>query len=1339
MVVFRNMGGSSCSGRAISSINRRGPVRPRVVDSLYRFDSHLGIAVGPSIASAQKLNLTWVDKSGGQASFIIQRAAGVAGPYTEIARVPVGVVSHTDTAVSPGTTYCYQVAATNSTGVSPFSNAACGAPAAGFAVTVATTGTGAGAVVSSPVGITCPGTCLQSYGVGAVLTLTATPVSGSSFSGWSGGGCAGTAPCVFTGNTPVTVTAAFSLNSTAPTPSITSLSPSSVMAGSPAFSLAVTGSGFVSGATATVGGQPRTVTFGSATQMTIAVQAADVASQGSVTVHVSNPAPCAGGLCTSNNLTLTVTAPTPAPTLSSISPTSAIAGGPAFTLTATGANFTSNSVVQVNGSPRTTTFVSATQLTAAVLGGDIAAAGASSITVVTPAPGGGTSSAKTLTVLGPSLTVDSASIAPGGSVTATVTNSPGGSTDWLTMAQVGTSDTTYLQWVYVGGGVTSRPWTVTMPTTPGQYEFRFYPNNGFVRAATSPAVTVVTVNPTPSISSLSPSSVVASGAAFALTVNGNGFVSGATATVGGQPRTVAFGSATQLTVGISAADVASPGPVAVQISNPAPCAGNLCTSNSVTLSVTAPTPAPTLSSLSPSAATAGGGAFTLTAAGSNFTSNSVLRINGAARFTTFLNATQLTVTVLASDIAAPGTPSITVFTPAPGGGTSAAITLSVNNPAPTLASLSPSSVTAGGAAFPLTITGTKFVASSVVQIGGAPRATTFVSSTQLTAGILAADITSAGSPSITVVTPAPGGGATGALALSVNSPAPTLSTLSPNSVVPGGPAFSLAVTGTGFTPTSVVQVNGATRATSFVNATQLTASIPAADIAAAGTPSITVVTPAPGGGSSNAQMLSIAGTSLAVNTTTASPGAPLTATLSNPSGTPNDWIALAAVGAANPSYFQWTFVAALPGTTTKTWTVPLPTTPGQYEVRFFQGLTYKQTATSPTITVANINPTPSLTGLAPASVVASGPGFTLTVSGSGFVSGATATVGGQARTVTVNSPTQLSIAVIAGDVASQGNVAVQVTNPAACASGLCASNTILLGVTAPLPAPTLSSLSSSTVARGGAGFTLTATGTNFVPSSVVQLNGMSRPTSYVSPTQLTATIPASDIASARTASLTVVTPAPGGGTSNAMPLTITGPALIVSAALAPPGTSITATLSNLPGTTNDWIALAAVGAPNSTYLQYAFVRTLPGSTPKTWAFNLPVATGQYEVRFFQGLTYNRAATSPTIVVAANAAPLSPADLAPTVAVNVTSVAPGASLTATLSNLPGTANDWIALSAVGAPSPLYFQYAFVSTLPGSTTKTWTVALPTAPGQYEVRLFQGLTYNRVAISPVITVGN
>ena len=86
------------------------------------------------------------------------------------------------------------------------------------------------------------------------------------------------------------------------------------------------------------------------------------------------------------------------------------------------------------------------------------------------------------------------SVPPGGAVTATLANSPGGSTDWLTLALVGAPDTSYLQWVYVGAGVTPRTWTVTLPTTPGQYEFRFYLHNGFVRAATSPAVTVATIN-----------------------------------------------------------------------------------------------------------------------------------------------------------------------------------------------------------------------------------------------------------------------------------------------------------------------------------------------------------------------------------------------------------------------------------------------------------------------------------------------------------------------------------------------------------------------------------------------------------------------------------------------------------------------------------------------------------------------------------------------------------------------------------------------------------------------------------------------------------------------------
>jgi len=94
-----------------------------------------------------------------------------------------------------------------------------------------------------------------------------------------------------------------------------------------------------------------------------------------------------------------LTVQTPAPTINSISPTSAIAGGAGFTLTVNGTNFVSGSTVNFNGSARTTTTVSATQLTAAILASDIATAGNFSVTVTNP--GGGTSNAVTFTVVTP--------------------------------------------------------------------------------------------------------------------------------------------------------------------------------------------------------------------------------------------------------------------------------------------------------------------------------------------------------------------------------------------------------------------------------------------------------------------------------------------------------------------------------------------------------------------------------------------------------------------------------------------------------------------------------------------------------------------------------------------------------------------------------------------------------------------------------------------------------------------------------------------------------------------------------------------------------------------------
>ena len=89
------------------------------------------------------------------------------------------------------------------------------------------------------------------------------------------------------------------------------------------------------------------------------------------------------------------------------------------------------------------------------------------------------------------------------------------------------------------------------------------------------------------------------------------------------------------------------------------------------------------------------------------------------------------------------------------------------------------------------------------------------------------------------------------------------------------------------------------------------------------------------------------------------------------------------------------------------------------------------------------------------------------------------------------------------------------------------------------PSPTTTALSPASASAGTAGFTLTVSGTNFVFGSVVRWNGAERPTTYSgSATELTAEIPATDIAATGTAVVTVFTPAPGGGTSNPQTFTI---------------------------------------------------------------------------------------------------------------------------------------------------------------------------------------------------------
>ena len=80
-------------------------------------------------------------------------------------------------------------------------------------LTVVRVGLGNGSVTSTPDGIVCGTTCSSSFSSGTVVTLTAIPATGSTFVGWSGGGCSGTGPCIVTATAATTVTSTFALQS----------------------------------------------------------------------------------------------------------------------------------------------------------------------------------------------------------------------------------------------------------------------------------------------------------------------------------------------------------------------------------------------------------------------------------------------------------------------------------------------------------------------------------------------------------------------------------------------------------------------------------------------------------------------------------------------------------------------------------------------------------------------------------------------------------------------------------------------------------------------------------------------------------------------------------------------------------------------------------------------------------------------------------------------------------------------------------------------------------------------------------------------------------------------
>jgi hypothetical protein len=570
----------------------------------------------------------------------------------------------------------------------------------------------------------------------------------------------------------------------------------------------------------------------------------------------------------------------------------------------------------------------------------------------------------------------------------------------------------------------------------------------------------------PVISSLDPNSAIVNGPAFTLTVNGSGFggLLGTTVLWNGSARTTTFVSSTRVTAQIPASDIDNTGTAQIAVRNEgAPDQ----TSATVTFSILN-NPVPIISSLSPTAVLQDGPDFTLTVNGSNFVSGSRVRLGGSNQNTTFVSSTQLTARIQDNAIRQPGSLSITVFNPSPGGGTSNAVTLTVTSSL-TITTSSPLPAAAVGSPY----------SRALAAAGGLPPYSWSITTGSLPAGLALSASTGvlSGTPSTSgsfnfTVRVSDGGQptpqtATKAFSLAVAAGAPVLTSLNPSTSTAGGPAFTLTVDGTNFVSNSTVRWNGSNRTTTFVNASQLTAAIPASDIASTGTASVTVANP--GGSTSNALTFTVSPAALTITTSSPLPDGVVGVAYSQ---------TLSATGGQPP--YSWSIVAgSLPdGLALAPSTGVLSGTPSAAgSINFTVGVSdgaqpTPQTATK-TLSLAVTASAPVLNSLNPGSAIAGGSDFTLTVSGSSFVSNSTVRWNGANRTTTFVSSSQLTAAIPAADIATQGTASITVLNPGPATSNALTFTISGPGLTittnSPLPRGTVGTSYSQTFgASGGA-------------------------------------------------------------------------------------------------------------------------------------------------------------------------------------------------------------------------------------------------------------------------------
>jgi hypothetical protein len=342
-------------------------------------------------------------------------------------------------------------------------------------------------------------------------------------------------------------------------------------------------------------------------------------------------------------------------------------------------------------------------------------------------------------------------------------------------------------------------------------------------------------SPAPTITKVSPTAVSPNGGAV-ITITGTNFVTGATVTIAANSATgVTFVSKTSLKATVPPSTGGAEGPVNLTVTNPDTQTATL--TNGLTYKLATPT----VTSISPTVATAAGGTV-ITITGTNFVLGATVSFGAnAGTNVVFTSKTSLKATAPASTGGAAGPVNVTVTNP---DSQVATLTngLTYKLPAPKVTSISPTVATPKGGTV-ITITGTNFVSGATVTFGAnAGTNVVFNSKTSLTATAPASTNKAEGQVNVTVTNPDSQAG-TLTNGLMYQFPAPTITKISPTTASPNGGA-GVTITGTNFVSGATVMfgANSATAVT-FNSSTSLKATAPASTNKAEGPVNVVVTNP----------------------------------------------------------------------------------------------------------------------------------------------------------------------------------------------------------------------------------------------------------------------------------------------------------------------------------------------------------------------------------------------------------------------------------------------------------------------------------------------------------------